>query len=600
MVEAIKLIRFKQFQETEIRLRPFCLLMGENNSGKTTVLQAIWLALHSLHHGRLLTLDRRTLQAKVSSTGCYLNDVMFAPQEDLSGLFYNKIARGGQTYDEKSGAMLEITDERQNFLRLHLRDLFKNLNVKLLTPEEELYCPQLQNSEPLFLSGFQKIGFQEERMYPAGVEAKITAGEVHEVVRNTLLDLRRLSPEKYRYLERILEEEFGFWIRELHFQENEERYIVSEYEERDREDTVALELGSCGSGMMQILQLLAVILRYCPEKTGTVLIDEPELHLSESQQEKLLRILMQVQQHLGIQMILATQSAAMLRSARPEDVIPVMPQAAVNQSLAGETDVQNACGLDAYTLGKVKLSGRLVFLEDGCRALLEQAAAALPGTAGRLRAVPMLEGSTKEQLLPRSLRGLKKAALEALLRREIGLHAVLCAGGRSAQTCRQMEQWAAAQGIRLHVLRRYEMENYLLNAELLERALRSNPRNAGAVFPTREEMEMRIKEELCRTLHHSQPEQPGLEELLAAGAGYEALEAVLSWFSRDCGLAVTKRALLEQLQPGDLPEEFAKLLAALEPETAAYDSGREKRREIRPEQREPYEQLSFLDLQPQS
>lgn len=37
MIKSIKLIRFKQFKETRIELRPFSILMGENNSGKTSV-----------------------------------------------------------------------------------------------------------------------------------------------------------------------------------------------------------------------------------------------------------------------------------------------------------------------------------------------------------------------------------------------------------------------------------------------------------------------------------------------------------------------------------------------------------------------------------
>ena len=107
MIESVKLIRFKQFRETEVELPPFGILMGGNNAGKTTVLQAVWLALHSLHQGKLLVTDRKTLQTKVSSTGYYTFDVPFLPKEDLNGLFYKKIARGSATYDENSGAIVE-------------------------------------------------------------------------------------------------------------------------------------------------------------------------------------------------------------------------------------------------------------------------------------------------------------------------------------------------------------------------------------------------------------------------------------------------------------------------------------------------------------
>ena len=77
MIDSIRLIRFKKFKETRLELRPFTILTGGSNAGKTTVLQALWLALHSLHEGRLLSVDRRTLQSKVSGTGCYLFDLPF-------------------------------------------------------------------------------------------------------------------------------------------------------------------------------------------------------------------------------------------------------------------------------------------------------------------------------------------------------------------------------------------------------------------------------------------------------------------------------------------------------------------------------------------
>ena len=160
MIDSIRLIRFKKFKETRLELRPFTILTGGSNAGKTTVLQAIWLALHSLHEGRLLSVDRRTLQSKVSGTGCYLFDLPFVSREDLSGLFYNRISRNSSTYDENSGAMLELTDERGNELKLHVRELFKNINVKLLTPEEELRAPRLQARAPLYLQGGRGVKLQ--------------------------------------------------------------------------------------------------------------------------------------------------------------------------------------------------------------------------------------------------------------------------------------------------------------------------------------------------------------------------------------------------------------------------------------------------------
>ncbi len=331
MLESVKLIRFKQFRDTEIRLLPFTVLTGENNCGKTTVLQAVWLALHSLRQGKLLTVDPRTLQTKVSSTGYYMFDNPFIRKDDLNGLFYNRILRGSATYDENSGAIIELSDDRQNRMKLHMRELFKNLNVKVLTPESELKYPDLQNYAPLFISGFTGLVQQEERSFSAVLESKIESGDISANVRNIVLDLKLHNAEKYRYLENLMREEFGFGMKEIHYYETSERYVVSEYEEMKHGETVNLEFGSCGSGTLQILQTLAVILRYCPNQTKVVLIDEPELHLHSTTQKKFVRILRDLQRSLGIQIILATNSDTIVQCAEEGEVILISSSERINR-----------------------------------------------------------------------------------------------------------------------------------------------------------------------------------------------------------------------------------------------------------------------------
>lgn len=56
-----------------------------------------------------------------------------------------------------SGAIVELTDEKHNVVMLHMRELFRNLNVKVLTPEEELHGPTEQNQEPLYISCFSGL-----------------------------------------------------------------------------------------------------------------------------------------------------------------------------------------------------------------------------------------------------------------------------------------------------------------------------------------------------------------------------------------------------------------------------------------------------------
>ena len=429
MIDSIRLIRFKKFKETRLELRPFTILTGGSNAGKTTVLQAIWLALHSLHEGRLLSVDRRTLQSKVSGTGCYLFDLPFVSREDLSGLFYNRISRNSSTYDENSGAMLELTDERGNELKLHVRELFKNINVKLLTPEEELRAPRLQARAPLYLQGGRGVKLQEERLFPAAIEARIAEDGGASSLRNRILDLKKQMPQKYRYLEQLMEKEFAFQICDMQFNESSERYLISEYKEKGTADAVQLEFGSCGSGLLNILQLLSAILRYCPEKSEVVLLDRPDAGLDGILSLKLMDTLRKMQEELGIQIILTSDSETVLRDADPAEVLPVLAGAKVNRPLwtenrnsvksvdkifaenqekltqaeAGEPkESQEAQAvrekiniyLDAYDLVQVKCSGKLALCTLGRREItaLRQIGMAVhaPAFAGRT-AVPVVQ-----------------------------------------------------------------------------------------------------------------------------------------------------------------------------------------------------------------
>ena len=414
MIDSIRLIRFKKFKETRLELRPFTILTGGSNAGKTTVLQAIWLALHSLHEGRLLSVDRRTLQSKVSGTGCYLFDLPFVSREDLSGLFYNRISRNSSTYDENSGAMLELTDERGNELKLHVRELFKNINVKLLTPEEELRAPRLQARAPLYLQGGRGVKLQEERLFPAAIEARIAEDGGASSLRNRILDLKKQMPQKYRYLEQVMEKEFAFQICDMQFNESSERYLISEYKEKGMADAVQLEFGSCGSGLLNILQLLSAILRYCPEKSEVVLLDRPDAGLDGILSLKLMDTLRKIQEELGIQIILTTDSETVLRDADPSEVLPVIAGAKVNRPLWTENrnsvksvdkifaESQEAQAvrekisiyLDAYDLAQAKCSGKLALCTLGRREIVQLKrigmAAHAPAFAGRT-AVPVVQ-----------------------------------------------------------------------------------------------------------------------------------------------------------------------------------------------------------------
>lgn len=633
MITSIKLTRFKQFKETKIELRPFSILMGENNSGKTSVLQAIWLAQAGLHQGRLLSVDGRTSRVKVSKNGYYMFDVPFAPKDDLASLFHNRISREGSSWDDNSGAIIQIVDQYENCMTLHLRDLFKNLNFKLLTTAEELKSPDIQDYEPLYISGFVGMHFQEERMFPATLEAKVTAGNVNSIIRNIILDLKLHNPQKFEYLNALLSNEFGFHIKAIDFHEDGDLYVFSEYVEDTRESGVGLDFSSCGSGIMQILQITAVILRYCPEKTRIVLIDEPDAHLHSNLQVKFTNILMRMQKELKIQIILSTHSTAIIQNAEPENVIPILAHASINKGLSCSDEVQKTITdrLDAYELGKAKISGKIAFFEDANLEIFERMAdiTHIDSFSG-VNTIPTICGRGKDDKLPFAL----NPVLHELLGRNIEIHVIRDSDGMSEETKQKLIEYASNHNVKLHILSKYEIENYVLNAELIFRTLTSETRNAGKQIPSVSEIQKKIDEALRETIrggiykynltlsevlykvkHNLLGERDyktddashetdaiyrkyyqlqNSDDLQNIGMGKQARAIILSWLNQDMGLVISKKSMLHNLCSEDVCDEIRELLLDLKSNLNSYSDIESE--SVRTEQREEFEQLSFTNI----
>lgn len=64
----------------------------------------------------------------------------------------------------------------------------------------------------------------------------------------------------------------------------------------------------------------------------------------------------------------------------------------------------------------------------------------------------------------------------------------------------KLEKFAEKCNVKLHILSRNEIENYVLNAELIYRTLASEPKNSGKTIPSIEEIQQKIDEALRETI----------------------------------------------------------------------------------------------------
>lgn len=375
-------------------------------------------------------------------------------------------------------------------------------------------------------------------MFPAAVEKKLAAGNVQSIVRNIVLDLKQQEPEKYHYLEKLMREEFDFRIREVHYYGEDELFVFSEYEECKKEGNLGLEFSSCGSGMMQILQIIAVILRNCPEKTKVVLIDEPDAHLQEELQVKFVDILMRMQQELGIQIILTTHSAAVIRTMPAECVIPIVSDLPVNKGMECSDELQEVLEqyLDPYQLGRIKFSGKLAFFDLDSLDVLEQMAKVLhlPVFSGT-SALPVIRNWNHKDGFPFAV----SAVLKEVLDRKIEIH-VICDQDRLTQEENvRLQELAETNDVMLHLVSGSRIESCIPKTGTGQEQAEQETRWRSVKKERRERIRMIQETDIC-------------EEAKALLEALEVSEKALELPVRKTKKTITRKSEFEQMTLLDL------------------------------------------------
>ncbi|MBD2597908.1 AAA family ATPase [Nostoc spongiaeforme FACHB-130] len=594
MLDRIYIQRFKKFQDLEVYLRPFTVLMGENSSGKTTVLQAINLALSSFFIHQFIYIDNNS-NLKIKDKGVGLNALPGLSISDYREVFYSK--KSGS----KISASIGLVDTTQNIYKLQIRSFFGAFNIKCNSEELDLANnPQLHLKSPLFISGFVGLLSSEERAFPVAIQDRLRSGQVSAIIRNLLLDTKVQSPTKFTSLKERLQRDFNFYLDDISFDQNRDLNISAYYSDLCAAQKISLDFNSSGSGFMQVLQILAPIYRFCPEQASVVLLDEPDAHLHPNLQASLANTLRGIQKELGIQIIISTHSTSIIRAADPSEVIPISSQERVNKPLVGSDDVEDqiSARIDTYDLGKSVISGKLVFLEDSDTSILEAFDKVLStGCFSGANTVPVLKGRSKDDKVPFQM----NEVLNEFVGREVEIHFVRDGDGISSEWREKLNEYANKRNVILHQLKRHEIENYLLSPSLIFKALTHNHPDKN--IPSEEMIKTKIVTLLQQTIGMSKysfddnledsiyktalllkiqeyrnPQAceseskkqraryetyENIDELLTVGMGKETLRGIMAWLNDDLKLNLSKNDILKCLEPSDIPEEIKNILEQL-------------------------------------
>ncbi len=328
MITRVIIENFKRFERQEFPLEPVTVLAGQNNSGKTTLIQALsaWaFALDRWRAGRGAPIVRGDSDA-IRRPGQPITRKDFTPLP-LShfNLLWNERATNWRNKDRDDSGKRKVGRLRP----IHIRVEGKAENGASwgLTVEfryqgpEQIYANPLEYNDLVdksvlpgvtHCSAFSGIGAEEPRFDPGYRSLRIGEGKPGDILRNLLLDIAG-DEDAWKALAGDIEELFAVRLKKPEY-DSAQPFILCEYEEQG----ASYDLASAGSGFHQTLLLFAFI--YGREST-VLLVDEPDAHLHVWLQTRVFDRLRALARDRGRQLILATHAETILEEADPSQIL---------------------------------------------------------------------------------------------------------------------------------------------------------------------------------------------------------------------------------------------------------------------------------------
>jgi len=317
---------FKLFEEVELALDERVVLVGPNNSGKTSVLQA--LALWEVGVGRWCE-KRANGEAPDDSSDVVIGrrDLFPAPVPETKHLWRDLIVSHGVRNGERNCAnnvLIEVLVEGAEASAWRCGMEFDYAN------DESYYCrpmkqesggrmgvpPDASKVRVAYLAPMSGIASDEFLLTRAAVNVHIGEGKTADVLRNICYHVWEGTDgeEKWGRIAERMEQLFGC---KLEYPE----YIPGRGEIRMKYRTpkgTTLDISASGRGQQQMLLLLA----HMEANRGAVLLlDEPDAHLEILRQRATHRMLGEIAEETRSQIIVASHSEAVLTEALGRDAV---------------------------------------------------------------------------------------------------------------------------------------------------------------------------------------------------------------------------------------------------------------------------------------
>ena len=388
MLQRLELSGFKSIKQATIDLKPINVLIGANGAGKSNLVSFFDMIQHMLrkqvglylgkqghansllHYGLKTTSEMSSLLNIETKSGKLDLDLRLTSSVDGMLTFSKakttfKVGEVGISFDDSPSSevdfystfyawdgegsleSLKTDDEQANSFLDSLKAQVNQENVDEFTLLSRETHSFLENTA---VYHFHDTSLQSRLRQPTEVSFNRYLASDGANLASVLYKLKIVKPSYYQRIIKVIQQIAPFFND---FVLEPEEVNTEQIKLRWRSQHSDIEFGAhqLSDGTLRAMALITVLLQPEEKLSGLIVIDEPELGLHPYALNVIAGLAKSVRHH-GSQIILATQSAALLDNFEPEDVI-VVEQRQGQSTFKRHTSEDLQGWLEDYTLSEL-------------------------------------------------------------------------------------------------------------------------------------------------------------------------------------------------------------------------------------------------------
>ncbi|AKB51276.1 hypothetical protein MSBRW_2023 [Methanosarcina barkeri str. Wiesmoor] len=457
MIKELQLINFRCYRKHSIPFKQNTIIVGENNAGKSTIIEALRIVSIIASKYKYLTYNKPPdwLDTPIGHKGVIpsLKEYDFHFESityRYSGLpaQIKALFTTGElieVYIVREGkAFAVVKDKNNNTIETKSDALLTNLPAVLVLPE---ISPLLS---------------EEKRLIKDYVKQNLFSRLSSRHFRNQIL----IYPEKHKKFKELVETSWeGCQIRNI---DNNGKFNEEDLSLIVRDTDFSAEVGWMGHGLQMWLQIMWFL--SFTEKNNIVILDEPDIYMHADLQRKIIRLLLGERYK---QLIVATHSIEIISEVEPENILVVdktKPTSRFTNTIpAVQKIIDNIGGVHNIQLTRLWKCKKCILVEGKDLKILRHFHNTLfPKSEIPIETIPNMSigGWSGWNYAIGSSMFLKNNADETIY--------TYCILDRDYYTKDIIEtrlKEAESRGVKLHIWSRKEIENYLIAPKAISRII---------------------------------------------------------------------------------------------------------------------------------